>query len=263
MNIQAFLVYLLYYKLVKFVLIRTKKKMKPKKIVKIFAGIVVFFTLPSLLFFGYVYLKYNEDLPVTKHTEQADELARKMLTALNIEAYDATNYLEWTFKRRHHFKWNKKENTCEVNWKEYKVDLDLDNPSKSITYIHNFRIENEKSVELIDTAIKYFNNDSFWLVSPYKVFDKGVKRSIIKQDNKDALLVTYSSGGNTPGDSYLWILDDNHKPVKFKMWVDVLPIGGLEASWSDWKTTESGAELPTHHKLLFMGLNMGDVKGTE
>jgi len=43
------------------------------------------------------------------------------------------------------------------------------------------------------------------------------------------------------------------------MWVDILPIGGLESSWTDWKTTESGAQLPTFHKLLFLGLDMGEV----
>ncbi|RAJ11850.1 hypothetical protein [Olleya aquimaris] len=237
--------------------------MKSKKIIKIIAGVVIFLTLPSLLFFGFVYLKYNEDLPIGSQPEKADILAHKMLIALNADAYDATNYIEWTFKRKHHFKWNKKDSVCEVNWREYKVDLDLNNPSKSVAYIHNFRIDNEKSIELIDTATKYFNNDSFWLVAPYKVFDKGTIRRIVKQDNKDALLVTYTKGGTTPGDSYLWILDENYKPTKFKMWADILPIGGLEATWTDWKTTQSGAQLPTHHKLLFFGLHMGDVKGTK
>jgi len=238
-------------------------KKKTKKVLKIIGGVIIFLTLPTLLFFSFVYFKYHEDLPVGNNPEQADILAHKMLKSLNFEAYKATNYLEWTFKQKHHFKWNKKDSICEVNWREYKVDLNLNNPSSSTVYIHNFRIENEKSRELIDTATKYFNNDSFWLVSPYKVFDNGVKRSIVKYDNKDALLVTYTKGGTTPGDTYLWILDDNYKPIKYKMWVNILPIGGLEATWSDWKTTESGAQLPTHHKLLFMGLNMGDVKGTK
>ena len=234
--------------------------MKPKKIVKIIAGVIIFFTLPSLLFFGFVYFKYNEDLPPVNQTEAADILAHKMLIALNADAYKATNNLEWTFRRKHHYKWNKEDNLVEVNWKEYKVDLDLNTPNNNVAYIHNFRVDNEKSIELIQTAIDYFNNDSFWLVAPYKVFDKGTSRSIVKHNGRDALLITYTQGGSTPGDSYLWILDENYKPTKFKMWVDILPIGGLEATWSDWKTTQTGAVLPTHHKLMFFGLNMGDVK---
>jgi hypothetical protein len=47
------------------------------------------------------------------------------------------------------------------------------------------------------------------------------------------------------------------------MWVDILPINGLEASWSDWTTTDTGAELPTFHKLLAFGLEIEDVKTSE
>ena len=130
--------------------------------------------------------------------------------------------------------------------------------------MHNFKVDGDQADELIEDATSYFNNDSFWLVAPYKVFDSGVERSIVKTENgEDALLVTYTSGGTTPGDSYLWFLDKNNKPTKFKMWVDILPIGGLEASWNNWTTTESGAQLPTFHKLLFLGITLEDVIGTE
>ena len=234
--------------------------MKLKKILKIIAGVIVFFTLPSLLFFGFVYFKYNEDLPLATPSKQADILAYKMLISLNADAYKATNHIEWTFRGKHHYNWNKKDNLVEVYWKDNKVELDLNHPSNTIAYINNSQIDNEDSTTLIQTAITYFNNDSFWLVAPYKVFDQGTTRSIVKHNNKDALLVTYTSGGSTPGDSYLWILDENYKPTTFKMWVDILPIGGLEATWSDWKTTDTGAQLPTHHKLFFFGLDMGEVK---
>lgn len=236
--------------------------MKPKKIIKIVLGVIIFFTLPSLLFFGFLYFKYNEDLPIGIQGKQADALANKMLLALNHKAYDQTNYLEWTFKNRHHFKWQKNENKCSVFWESYKVNLNLKDYAKSKVYIHNFEVLDEKRDELLNKAINYFNNDSFWLVAPYKVFDNGVERRIVKQKNgKNALLVTYTSGGSTPGDSYLWILDETGKPKAFKMWTSILPIQGLEASWNDWKTTESGAQLPTFHKLLVLGLQMGDVIG--
>ena len=234
-----------------------------KRVLKITAGLVIFFTLPSLLFFGFVYFKYNEDLPQGKQGEQAEALAQSMLNALDYEAYKNTNYIEWTFKNRHHFKWQKDQNTCVVYWKEYKVDLNLNSPSESKAYVHNFKVEGEQAKELISEATDYFNNDSFWLVAPYKVFDPGTQRSLVKTESgEEGLMVTYTSGGTTPGDSYVWILDKNHKPTKFKMWVDILPIGGLEASWTDWTTTESGAQLPTFHELLFLGIEMGNVKGT-
>lgn len=236
--------------------------MKTKKIIKITLGTIVFLTLPTLLFFGFLYFKYNEDLPIGVQSEQADVLAQNMLDALDYEAFKDTDYIEWSFKNRRLYKWDKYNNICTVQWKEFKVDLHLKFIDRSQAFVHSFKVVNEKRDELIQKAQDYFNNDSFWLVAPYKVFDDGVERSIVKlPNNKEGLLVTYTTGGSTPGDSYLWEFDNNGKPKSFKMWTSVLPIDGLEASWTDWVTTESGAQLPTFHKLLFIGLEIGYIKG--
>ena len=118
--------------------------------------------------------------------------------------------------------------------------------------------------ELIDKAISYFNNDSFWLVAPYKVFDSGTERRLVdlKNSSNKGLLITYTKGGTTPGDSYLWILDENGMPNSFKMWTSILPIKGLESSWSNWTTTESGAKLPTFHNIFFLRIDITNIKGT-
>ncbi|AXT20475.1 hypothetical protein D7030_04960 [Flavobacteriaceae bacterium AU392] len=239
-----------------------KKKRKYKRTIKIIVGIIIFFTLPSVLFFGFVYFKYSEDLPQGIQGEAADALANKMLNALDYEAYKNTNYIEWTFKNKHHYKWEKSKNKCTVYWKDYKVDLNLKEYSKSKTYVHNFEVGGEQKTKLLEKAINYFNNDSFWLVAPYKVFDKGVERQLVTlENNNKALLVTYTSGGNTPGDSYLWHLGSDGKPISYQMWASIIPIDGLKATWNDWVTTESGAQLPTNHKFFFFNLDMGNVKG--
>ena len=237
--------------------------MKIKRPIKIILGVIIFLTLPSLLFFGFLYLRYDEDLPQGIQSIEADALANKMLDALNYEAYEATNYIEWTFRNRHHYKWDKERNICTVFWKEYKVTLHLNEPEKSKAYVHNFNVTDIQKEELIAKATDYFNNDSFWLVAPYKVFDPGTERRLVTlKDGGKGLLVTYVTGGSTPGDSYLWLLEPSGKPKSFKMWVSILPIDGLEASWNDWTTTESGAQLPTFHKILFAGIDLGEVKGT-
>jgi len=240
--------------------------MKPKKIkrlAKITTGVILFFTLPSLLFFGYLYFKHNEDLPQGIQGSEADAIAHRMLESLNYEAYKQTTDIEWTFKNRRHYIWDKEQNICSVHWKDFKVVLHLNFPDRSKAYIHSFDVLDEQRDELVSKALKYFNNDSFWLVAPYKIFDPGVERRSVTLENGDkALLVTYTSGGNTPGDSYLWQFDTTGKPISFKMWTSLLPIDGLEASWSDWTTTVTGAQLPTFHKLLFMGLEIKNIKGT-
>ena len=227
-------------------------------------AVIIFFTLPSLLFFGFLYLRYNEELPTGEKGPEADQLAQQMLTALNEEAYRNTDYLEWSFKGRHHYKWYKSDKTCEVYWGQIKVNLDLENYNNSKVYAADQLNEGNEKRDFIDKAVSLFNNDSFWLVAPYKVFDPGTERRLVVDENGNkSLLVTYTQGGTTPGDAYLWHFDKHGKPKSYQMWVDILPLEGLEASWDQWTTTESGALLPTTHKLLLLDLNMGEVKGTK
>ncbi|RNC87214.1 MAG: hypothetical protein ED556_07270 [Winogradskyella sp.] len=232
-----------------------------KRILKVFFGIIIFLTLPSLLFFGFLYIRYDKDLPSGTKGKMADELAINMLKSLNHDAYLSTDYIEWTFKGRQHYKWYKSADSCEVQWNDFKVMLHLKKPSLSSVYVAKQKYEGTDKQKLIGKAEAYFNNDSFWIAAPYKVFDKGTERRLVKTDkDEDALLVTYTSGGSTPGDSYLWHFDREGKPKSYQMWTDLLPIDGLEASWSDWKTTKSGAELPTFHKILFLNLEITNLK---
>lgn len=234
--------------------------MKLKKILKITAGVVVFLTLPSLLFFAFLYFKYHEPLPTGETGLQANLLAEKMLKALNYEAYENTNYIEFSFKNRHHYKWDKANNQCEVIWKDFRVNLNLNTPQQSDVFVAKNLYEGKDKDKLIDKALDYFNNDTFWLVAPYKVFDKGTERRLVTTGNgKKALLITYTSGGSTPGDSYLWHLSEQGMPESFQMWVSIIPIGGLQASWNNWTTCETGAQLPIFHKMLVLGIELENI----
>ncbi len=236
--------------------------MRISKIFKIIVRLLILLAILSVIYFGFLYLKYNQDLPSGKQGIEADALANKMLDALNYEDYKNTRYIEWTFKNKNHFKWNKSEGICDVIWKDFKVTLWLNEPSKNRAYVHSFEVHDVQAKELISNALDYFNNGSFWLVAPYKIFDPGTERRLITLDNgKNGLLVTYTSGGSTPGDSYLWLLNESGRPTAYKMWASKIPIKGLEASWDDWITTESGAQLPSKHNILFYKLDMGVVKG--
>ena len=219
-----------------------------KKLLKIVGGILALLIVAV----GIYYFANNESLPGGVQGEKADALAQKMVAAMNKEAFDNTEVLEWSFRGKNHYVWKKQEGIVDVSWDGNKVSLDLKDLSKSTG----------GDEELIQTALDYFNNDSFWLVAPYKVFDEGVERRLVTHEGKDALLVTYSSGGSTPGDSYLWILDENGMPVSYKMWVSIIPLGGVSATWSDWKESDSGIKLPTEHTLSLFGMkiDMGDVK---
>ncbi|QLE02981.1 hypothetical protein HX109_15915 [Galbibacter sp. BG1] len=209
-----------------------------------------------------VYFVYNEPLPVGKEGKEAEALAQKMLKAINYTNYTKTRFIEWSVNNKHFYKWDKEKHRADVKWDENLVKLNLKNYSKSEVFIDGVKMHTEPREELIEKAVNYFNNDSFWLVAPFKIMDKGTVRKLVKLDNgEEALLVTYTQGGNTPGDSYLWKLKSNGFPESYKMWAQIIPIGGMEASWDDWKVTETTTYLPSKHKFLFFTLDMGDVKG--
>jgi hypothetical protein len=233
-----------------------------KRIVKLLlktAGILV---VLGSVGFGILYMVYNEPLPEGKSGPEADALAHKMLRAVNNEAYQNTRFLEWSFAGgAHQYKWDKANGKVEVEWDDYSVTLILWDSSISTIYKDGVLVAPEQNRDITSKALDYFNNDSFWLVAPFKVMDKGVKRSIVTlEDGSDGLLVSYTQGGSTPGDSYLWHLNENGFPESYQMWVKIIPIGGIRASWDDWQITESGAFLPTSHKIGPVTLFMKNVK---
>jgi len=229
-----------------------------KKLLKILGGLFLLVLLAFLI----LYLIYNKPLPEGQTGTEADALAEKMLKAINYETYKNTRFLEWSFVGgSHKYKWDKTNGTVEVSWDDYKVDLNLGNTEDSFVSKGGAIISAKESQKTINKAWDFFNNDSFWLVAPFKVFDEGTTRSIVKlEDGSEALLVNYSSGGSTPGDSYLWRLLPNGFPESYKMWTQVIPIGGIEATWDDWKIMENGLALPATHKMGPVTMNMGDLK---
>lgn len=207
------------------------------------------------------YLVLNKKLPTGDNPAKADELANKMLNALKKPAWDSTNVVAWTHKGGHQFVWDKKNQMVEVKWDKNDVLLNLKEWNKGKAFSEGKETTDGQLDVLRGKAWSIFCNDSYWLIAPYKVFDEGVTRKIVKaEDGSEALLVSYASGGVTPGDSYLWILDKNATPTAYKMWVKILPIGGVSATWEDWKTTETGAVIAQNHKLGPLDLNVTDLR---
>ncbi len=203
-------------------------------------------------------------MPEGTQGKEADALALRIQEALRYDNYQNTDYIQWSFTNIHHYLWNKKQGTVEVTWdeQEHIVKLDLTTPANSMLLSSStFSETEEESATLIQKALDHFNNDSFWIVAPYKLFDKGTTRALVElEDGTQGLLVSYSSGGSTPGDSYLWKVDQNYIPTSYQMWVSIIPIGGLEATWEDWTTTESGAYLPQQHKILGFGIPISNLR---
>jgi len=236
--------------------------MKLNHTIKLILGLLLFLVLPSGLFFTFIYFKYDEPVPTGIQGKQADSLARQMLDALNYPAFLNTNHLEWTYKYRRHYKWDRKKGVCTVYWDEYKVQLHFHDSTQSQAYVHNFKVIDDKATQLIQKAKAHFRNDSFWLLEPYRVMDSTNTRSLVTTENNEpALLVKTKNSGLASNDTYLWTFDRDGKPKSCKIWTSKLPIGGIEASWNNWITTNSGAVLPYAHEVLFTRIELSHIAG--
>lgn len=209
---------------------------------------------------GGLYLAFNEKKPTGIVSKDADVLALKMTTALGKSVWDSTNVVKWTFKGVHTYVWNKKDEQVLVKWDEYEVYLNLKDWQKGKAFENGVAVTDKKMDIFRGRAYEFFCNDSFWLMAPFKVFDEGVSRQIVDTPEGQNLLVSYTSGGVTPGDSYLWQIGEDGKPVSYKMWVKIIPIGGVKATWESWIETQKGLFLAQNHKLGSLSLEMENIK---
>ncbi len=200
-----------------------------KRILKI----VGFIFLGVILILFALILINDEEIPSGMQGLEAENLTDKMLESLNKNAFDSLTYLEWDFPGGHHYEWFKERDSVVVSWGENQVILNTKS-LKGQAFTGEKELSGENKETLINTAWSYFANDSFWLVAPFKVKDPGTVREIVETEDGPALKVTYTSGGVTPGDTYLWFFDEDYKPVKWKMWVSIIPVGGVEITWDEW-----------------------------
>ncbi len=207
-----------------------------------------------------LYFVFNEPAPKGEPGPAADALAQKMLTAIDKPAWDSTAIIQWTFKGMHTFLWDKDRHLVEVKWDNQRVLLNTKQVDGK-AWEGEQELSGAAADELIQKAWSFFCNDSFWLNAPAKVFDPGTERRVVKmEDGREALLVVYTSGGVTPGDQYLWILDEQGLPQSWKMWVSIIPIGGVAFSWEAWETLPTGAKISTFHKSSILDLDISNLK---
>lgn len=216
-----------------------------KKFFKI-AGSIILILIISIAAFLYF---ASKPLPEGEVGTKAEALTDKIQAAINQKAWDTTAVISFTFRGNHHYLWDKKRNLVQVEWDGKKV-LYNNQTLEGVAYENDKKLTDSQKTDALKTANDYFNNDSFWLIAPFKLRDAGTTRSIVIQDNQEALMITYASGGSTPGDSYVWLVDENYVPKAWRMWVSIIPIGGLETSWEEWKTFPNNLKIATSHKGL-------------
>lgn len=204
-------------------------------------------------------LMISQKYPDGNNPGKADKMAQKMLDALNKDGFDTIKYLAWNFADRQSYLWDKQGDKAIIKWDNVEVLLDLDNQNGDVMVDGKIQQEDQKA-SYLEKAWSFWCNDSFWMTAPFKVFDPGTTRLIVDDEGKEGLMVKYGGGGVTPGDSYLWFLDENGVPTGYKMWVKIIPVGGTYASWANWTTLPSGAKVSQTHEMKVFTLQIKDVK---
>lgn len=227
-----------------------------KIVLKILGGIFLLLIIAAAA----VRLFVHEAEPVSVASSDEDILTEKMFKAIDKPAWDSTAIVSWNFGGRQKHLWDKTRHLAQIEWGTKKVLLNIQDITGK-AFEDGKELTGEAAKGALKTAWNHFNNDSFWLNAPAKAKDAGTVRSVVKlDDGREGLKVQYTSGGTTPGDSYVWILDDNGLPTSYKMWVQIIPVGGLEFGWSDYTTLYSGAKVAQMHKGDAFDLKITDIK---
>ena len=197
---------------------------------------------------GVITWAMGRPLPQGVEGPEAEALADTMVRAVNKEGWGRTGAIRFEFALTGtRYLWDRRRNVAQVQWGTRDVRLALDDATRGVARQDGAIVEGHAARALLWEAWSRWCNDSFWLVAPLKVRDPGTTRSLVTIDGREGLLVQYAAGGVTPGDSYVWFLGADGTPEAWRMWVSVLPIGGLRVGWGGWTTLSTGARAALSH----------------
>lgn len=179
-----------------------------------------------------------------------------MLKAADYDKWQKTAAASFVFREKERVFWDKKRKLVELQFKDKTVQFS-EVTGKSLCFEGERRLMDE-CAELTVSAVKKFYNNTYWLNPAFHIKSPGTERGLVE---KEKLLVSYKSGGSTPGDAYLFTLDEEGKIAEMKMWVSILPIKGARAVFSDYQVTETGVRVAWKHKVASLAnVNLSEVK---
>ncbi len=223
-------------------------------------GAALAVVLLPLVVFGYLRLRNPLPAPVAG---DADALARRMIASVDGAAWARTGAVRWTFFDGARHLWDRARNLDRYTRGDVVVLLDL-STRRGVATRGGVTLAGADRDAALALAWKRWCNDAFWLNPMEKLFDAGVTRSLVRDDaGRSALLLSYRAGGVTPGDRYLWMVDDDGRPRAWRMWVSVIPVPGLEATWGAWRRLATGAWVSTEHRMGPVTQRIRDVEGAE
>ncbi|HSE40094.1 MAG TPA: hypothetical protein VLH08_04960 [Acidobacteriota bacterium] len=143
--------------------------------------------------------------------------------------------------------WDRKNNRDHVEGKtrEGKMQVVWVNLSdkSGVAWEDGQKLDGEKAKKALDWAYSRWINDTYWLIMPLKLMDKGVNLKYDGEKNgRDVLHLSFNKVGETPGDQYWahiskstrlmehWNFELESKDKGSFDWIDWQPIGNMKFS---------------------------------
>ncbi|MCB1169297.1 MAG: hypothetical protein KDK25_03130 [Leptospiraceae bacterium] len=235
-----------------------KLALKKKTLTYIFILVSLLVTLGI-----WVVISITRDVPKATAGPAAEQVTRSIEEFTGLDAWKNTDAIAFDFrpgKRSHLFDRNRR--LVQVSFAPESeeesptvVRFQLDTRWGLVMQDGRELQEPEKSA-WIAKAYRAHINDVFWL-NPFSALRApGAVRRLTADG---ALLVTYESGGVTPGDSYL-IYADEGKPIRWLLWTQAIPARGIEFSFEDWQTFENGLKISKKRVSFLREIQLDDIQ---
>ena len=186
---------------------------------------------------------------VPQSDPKAIELARATLAAMGgEEAWNNTRYVSWKFMGGRLHVWDKwsGNHRMEQQTRDGDTLVSLFNINTGNARIYRNGVEITDPEELANQqnrAFRSWNNDTYWLLMPYKMLDPGVTLSYLgerdMQDGRmaDVVQMTFEDVGDTPDNKYeVFVARDSGLVEQWTHWsnaADAEP--SFTLPWADWQ----------------------------
>tara|TARA_Y100001937_G_scaffold11083_3_gene13659 strand:+ start:50684 stop:51565 length:882 start_codon:yes stop_codon:yes gene_type:complete len=128
---------------------------------------------------------------------------------------------------------------------------------KGLVYRNGELLEGSEADAWIQKAYEAHINDVFWLNPFYALRAPGAVRRLTEDQG---LLITYETGGVTPGDSYLIYSNAEGKPEKWLLWTQAIPARGIEFTFEDWQEYDNGLRLSARRVSFLRPVELKDIQ---
>lgn len=232
-----------------------KLALKKKTLTYIFILISLLVTCGILLV-----ISITRELPEATPGPAAERMTLSLEEYTGVQAWKNTDAIRFRFKpgnRVHLFDRNRRMARVEFPAEDHSITVlfHLDS-RKGIVMENGSELEGSARDAWIDKAYRAHLNDVFWL-NPFAALRAPGAVRRLTDDN--ALLVTYETGGVTPGDSYL-IYAENGKPVRWLLWTQAIPARGIEFSFEDWKEFDNGLKISQKRVSFLREITLDDIE---